>query len=787
METGKALKGRIARANTQLDPFLKACRPWLSEYVRSHAELDLNESDVDVLLGVQEEPRPDPKPSKRAASGAAKPAAAEESFEISPFPPATHSAKLYSSDFDFELALDYCAGFGPIGTCSILPDEPASAEQPDRTVVFRVLDGVSYAPPAVVAPALAEKKPVALPPAIAAPLPARVELTYVQSVGLDEVRAVREAGLDASYSLNDVMKTVVYGDRSIDPAGYAVRNMVLGVIDNTVDNFGALRSCAAELRSGNRFVLEVNNLGSSAECVLPVLNSKSAFAFNPQLAADKTPASEAGANSETPQGENGETGETGEAGEMEEEGEEGEEGEEMETVETIETGETGETGEPLVKEEEEEEEEVEGMETEAATKVSVKSEVSVKTEEKSEVSVKTEEKAEEKTESAKKAATARGQSIVPSTKMIALNRAKKRAFADSCARKSVTVDDLMCMLFKPSRLNAPVALLPPPPPLPMQATFQRYERSPTYKNDLQLREYQVVSLNWMIEKWRAHEGMILGDEMGLGKTIQVIALLHHFIAVERQEGPYLVISPLSTLKNWMREFATWTSIRVCCYHSEGKGKEERQLIQSFNWFFKGLPARGLYKFNVLLTTYEVVMKDWGVLGDIAWQGVVMDEAHRMRNNNCKFMQFISKVKTEHKLLLTGTPLQNNTGELWPLLNFIEVKEAGTLTRFQEEFGDLRSNEQVEKLRALLASCMLRRVKEDVEKSIPRKQETIIVMQLTTTQKQYYKAIYDRNRSFLYKGCKKSTVPSLMHIETQLRKVCNHPFLIKARSCLCGHS
>ena len=411
-------------------------------------------------------------------------------------------------------------------------------------------------------------------------------------------------------------------------------------------------------------------------------------------------------------------------------------------------------------------------------------ETPIKEEEEEEESVKVEVKVER--ESAKKPASSRGQSIVPSTKMIALNRAKKRAFAESCARKSVTVDDLMCMLFKPSRLNAPIALLPPPPALPMRPSFSRYESSPTYKNDLRLRDYQVVSLNWMVEKWRAHEGMILGDEMGLGKTIQVIALLHHFITVENQEGPYLVISPLSTLKNWLREFATWTSIRVCCYHSEGKGKDERQLIQAYNWFFKGLPARGLYKFNVLLTTYEVVMKDWGVLGDIAWEGVVMDEAHRMRNNNCKFMQFISKVKTEHKLLLTGTPLQNNTGELWPLLNFIEVKEAGTMARFKEAFGDLRSNEQVEKLRALLASCMLRRVKEDVEKSIPRKQETIIVMQLTTTQKQYYKAIYDRNRSFLYKGCKKSTVPSLMHIETQLRKVCNHPFLIKVPSSPRGY-
>ena len=162
METGKAVKGRIARANTQLDPFLKACHPWLSEYVRSHPELDLNESDVDVLLGVQEEQKPDPKPSKRAAGGA-KPSKRDEIFEISPFPPATHSEKLYSSDFDFQQAMEYCSGFGPIGTCSLLPEEPAKADQQDRTVIFRVIDGVSYDPPAVIAPSLAEKKPVALP------------------------------------------------------------------------------------------------------------------------------------------------------------------------------------------------------------------------------------------------------------------------------------------------------------------------------------------------------------------------------------------------------------------------------------------------------------------------------------------------------------------------------------------------------------------------------------------------------------------------------------------------
>lgn len=707
---------RIARSNPQLDSFLKACRPWLLSYTKNHSELELSDQDVDMLLGLHVDSKSEVKQKKTKVENPAKPASQNKGTAISPFPPEVHSDKIYVSEFDYDESFDYCSNFGPIGSCSLLTGVPACAKEQDRTVIFHVLDGVTYDPPPITTGSLAEKKPIALPPAIAAPLPEKIALTYIQGVKLSDIQAVHDANIDVSYCMNDVMKTLIYQDHEIDPAGYAIRNTVIGVLDNTVDTYNSIKTYAPDLRSGNRFILEVNNLASSAETTLPPINSRHTFGFNPVVNSDKV-------NEVTVKHEEDDS---------EEENREG----------------------VSVKMEEEEDKETKrGKRKEGAQSTTTK-----------------EETPEWKIEFPS--------SVIPSTKMIALNRAKNRAFEESRHRKSVTVDDLMCMLFKPSNLNAPIAPLPPPPPLPMQPEFSKYEKSPVYKDGLQLREYQVVSLNWMIEKWRANEGMILGDEMGLGKTIQVISLLHHFVTVENQEGPYLVISPLSTLKNWMREFMTWTSLRVCFYHSEGKGKDERQLIQSFNWFFKGLPARGLYKFNVLLTTYEVVMKDWGVLGEIHWTGVVMDEAHRMRNNSCKFMQFINSVKTDHKLLLTGTPLQNNTGDLWPLLNFIEVKEAGSLSRFKEEFGDLHSSEQVEKLRALLSTCMLRRVKEDVEKSIPRKQETIVEVELTITQKQYYKAIYDKNRSFLYKGCKKSDVPSLMHVETQLRKVCNHPFLIK---------
>ena len=144
---------------------------------------------------------------------------------------------------------------------------------------------------------------------------------------------------------------------------------------------------------------------------------------------------------------------------------------------------------------------------------------------------------------------------------------------------------------------------------------------------------------------------------------------------------------------------------------------------------------------------QVVIKDWQYINAIEWKGIIMDEAHRMKNIQSKFLQCISNIKAEYRLLLTGTPLQNNTLELFPLLNFIKVFTDQRL--FVEQFGNLKTGEQVqslqgdgyeqvEKLRSLLSPFMLRRVKEDVEQSIPIKQETIIEVELTKIQKQYYR-------------------------------------------------
>ena len=156
----------------------------------------------------------------------------------------------------------------------------------------------------------------------------------------------------------------------------------------------------------------------------------------------------------------------------------------------------------------------------------------------------------------------------------------------------------------------------------------------------------------------------------------------------------------------------------------------------------------------------------------------MDEAHRLKNHQSRLFADFGSVPRDFCLLLTGTPLQNSTEELWSLLNFSDPKAFASKDDFVEKFGQLSDSKQVSELHSVLRPYLLRRVKEDVEKSLPPKEETILEVTLTPIQKTYYKAIYEKNTSFLFKGSKPSNAPSLMNIMMELRKCCNHPFLIK---------
>uniref|UniRef100_A0A4W6E9L7 Chromodomain helicase DNA binding protein 9 n=1 Tax=Lates calcarifer TaxID=8187 RepID=A0A4W6E9L7_LATCA len=307
--------------------------------------------------------------------------------------------------------------------------------------------------------------------------------------------------------------------------------------------------------------------------------------------------------------------------------------------------------------------------------------------------------------------------------------------------------------------------------------WKKREQSREYRNGNSLRDYQLEGVNWLLFNWYNRRNCILADEMGLGKTIQSITFLEeiHRVGIK---GPFLIIAPLSTIANWEREFHTWTHLNVIVYHGS---MVSRQMLQQYEMYFRdaqGRVIRGAYRFQAVITTFEMILGGCPELNAIEWRCVIIDEAHRLKNKNCKLLEGFKLMSLEHKVLLTGTPLQNTVEELFSLLHFLEPARFPSENTFMQEFGDLKTEEQVQKLQGILKPMMLRRLKEDVEKKLAPKEETIIEVELTNIQKKYYRAILEKNFSFLAKGAGQSNMPNLVNTMMELRKCCNHPYLIK---------
>ena len=268
---------------------------------------------------------------------------------------------------------------------------------------------------------------------------------------------------------------------------------------------------------------------------------------------------------------------------------------------------------------------------------------------------------------------------------------------------------------------------------------------------------------------------ILADEMGLGKTLQSISVLGYMSEYLKVSGPHLVMVPKSTLSNWMNEFARWCpSLRTVRFHGS---KEERQEIVD-NVLKPGI-AHEKRGWDVVITTYEVVNMEKGPLIKIAWRYLIIDEAHRLKNEASQFSQTVRLLNTQARLLLTGTPLQNNLHELWALLNFLLPDVFASSEQFDDWFNlDVDDTEAKQRiigqLHKILRPFMLRRLKVDVEKSLPPKTETILFTGMSTMQKNLYKQILLRDIDTI-NGANGSRT-AVLNIVMQLRKCCNHPYL-----------
>ncbi|XP_033634619.1 chromodomain-helicase-DNA-binding protein 1-like isoform X3 [Asterias rubens] len=304
--------------------------------------------------------------------------------------------------------------------------------------------------------------------------------------------------------------------------------------------------------------------------------------------------------------------------------------------------------------------------------------------------------------------------------------------------------------------------------------FVALKKQPSYvgSDELELRDYQLDGLNWLAHSWCKKNSVILADEMGLGKTIQVIAFLSYLYNAHQLYGPFLIVVPLSTMTSWQREFGIWDpDMNVVVYIGD---LNSRNMIRENEWCHNG--NRNRLKFNTILTTYEILLKDKSFLGSVPWAVLVVDEAHRLKNDDSLLYKTLKNFDTNHRLLITGTPLQNSLKELWSLLHFIMPDTFPDWETFEAEFSCADKNGYAN-LHQELEPFLLRRVKKDVEKSLPAKVEQILRVEMSTTQKQYYKWILTKNFRALTKGVKGST-GSFINIVMELKKCCNHPHLVK---------
>ncbi|KAG6920300.1 hypothetical protein DXG01_005069 [Tephrocybe rancida] len=301
-------------------------------------------------------------------------------------------------------------------------------------------------------------------------------------------------------------------------------------------------------------------------------------------------------------------------------------------------------------------------------------------------------------------------------------------------------------------------------------SFSKVKTDPEYiqKTGGELKDFQLTGLNWLAYSWSQGINGILADEMGLGKTVQTVSFLAFLFHEMQQYGPHLVVVPLSTITAWQTQFANWApDMNVITYIGTAPARE----VIRKNEFG---PSIKKLKMNVLLTTYELVLRDSKELGEVKWHILAVDEAHRLKNAESQLYEALSSFSAASKLLITGTPLQNNVKELLALMHFL-MPEKFTLSD-EFDLNDADHESKIKELHLQLEDLMLRRLKRDVLTSLPTKSERILRVEMSALQTHFYKNILTKNYQGLVKSANGNNNISLLNIAMELKKAANHPFL-----------
>lgn len=306
-----------------------------------------------------------------------------------------------------------------------------------------------------------------------------------------------------------------------------------------------------------------------------------------------------------------------------------------------------------------------------------------------------------------------------------------------------------------------------------------------------LKGYQLKGMNWLANLYEQGINGILADEMGLGKTVQSIALLAHLAERDNIWGPFLIISPASTLNNWHQEFTRFVpKFKVLPYWGN---PHDRKVIRKF-WSQKTLYTQNA-PFHVVITSYQLVVQDVKYFQRVKWQYMVLDEAQALKSSTSVRWKILLQFQCRNRLLLTGTPIQNTMAELWALLHFIMPTLFDSHEEFNEWFSkDIESHaenksaideNQLSRLHMILKPFMLRRIKKDVENELSDKIEILTYCQLTSRQRLLYQALRNKisiedllQSSMGTAQQAHSTTSSLMNLVMQFRKLCNHPDLFE---------